>query len=443
MMGGSWRISFVLVAFLGLSSTALADADPTAGLRVIRIPAEDVGALNRAVNDPANVSTVLVLEPGVYQLGPDSQDAQNGGRLELQENQFIQGTNRYVLRRGTPVPRDAEGRYADPATEAILDCSLVVAPGPAGCVMIWRGGTSRVTIRDGATAGALVQVGIATRGSAHSAFIFRTDLVGGQRAVRIQHNNAAQAGIASTAVVSQSILRDSVGFFAFGWQVQIAGAAAGASIDVLVENSTITRTRFGGFVAGLANGATFTIRSVNNLYQDNHLGLELDPARDAAAALGGMPPGISGNLLDFTSDSDRFVGNGPLSGPDSPTYWPTLGAISAKTAFRTAPTAGQHSGNTLRLTIKDPVFRDNSPIDLSAYAAVSLDGGYPQGLPGTELAGLDNVLELSIDAEHAGSSVYCDSIPADPEGTNQVIGDTAGLVEDCLPFQVLEGQEGP
>ncbi|HEU5162556.1 MAG TPA: hypothetical protein VFV54_05395, partial [Thermoanaerobaculia bacterium] len=315
---------------------------------------------------------------------------------------------------------------ADPATETILDCGLVSAPGPTGCVVIWRGGTSRITIRNGATSGALVHAGRAGLAGGLNAVLFRTDLVGGQRAFRIQHNSAAQAGIASTAVISQSILRDSFGSFAFGWQVQLSNAAVGSSVDLLVKNCTIARTRFGGFVAGLTSGLTITVRSEHNLYMNNHAALELDPARDAVALASS-----TGNTLDVTTESDRFLSNGPFSNSLSPTYWPSVGAISAKTAFRTEPAAGPHSNNRMRLTIRDPFFLDNSPADLLAYAAVSMDGGVPQAFAATEPAGVNNVLEVSIEAERGGRFIYCNSVPADPSGTDVVISDSPRLIENC------------
>lgn len=76
-MVGPCRILFVLAAFLALSSTVLADDDPTDDLRVINISSGDVGALNRAVNDPANFATC---EARVPRGTRRARSARGGGR---------------------------------------------------------------------------------------------------------------------------------------------------------------------------------------------------------------------------------------------------------------------------------------------------------------------------------------------------------------------------
>ena len=109
-----------------------------------KIASADVAALQGAVSDPANASTLVVLEPGVYRLSAP---------LRLQPNQFLKGRNQYVFRYGTPAPRSGGG-YAAPENETILDCTNVAGP---GCVAVAEGGVIDLTIT-GATSGALVHV---------------------------------------------------------------------------------------------------------------------------------------------------------------------------------------------------------------------------------------------------------------------------------------------
>ena len=205
-------------------------------------------------------------------------------------------------------------------------------------------------------------------------------------------------------------------------------ATSGTSIEATITNSTITGNKFGGFVAGLGSGATFAVTSHANSYIGNGAGLLLLPARDATASVGGTSPGMNDNRLTFITESDSFVRNGTYND----FYWPFLGGIIATTALRTGPNSGPHSNNTMELTVKDPTFTDNAVADLLAYAAVSLDGGFPQGLPSTEPAGVGNVLDLTLDVgAQTGVFFGCASIPTDPTGTNSLLVDGGTVTPNC------------
>ncbi len=379
-------------------------------LRLVKIRSGDVAGLAAAVADPANANTLIDLEPGVYPLAAP---------LRLQPNQFLRGANRYQYSGGTPAPRPGGG-YADPASETVLDCTLITGP---GCVFIAEGGLIGLSV-SGGTPGALVQVGGAGSVSPFDVDLRRVDLRGGQRAFRMQVTEGH-----GSATIEQSVLRDTSGFFGFGWQLQIPSvAASGASIDATITNSMITGNKFGGFVAGLGSDASFTVTSHANSYVGNGAALVLHPARDATAALGGTAPGVHGNRLTFHTESDAFVRNGTSS--DS--YWPQLGGIVATTALRTGPNSGPHSNNAMQLTVKDPSFTDNAVADLLVYAAVSLDGNFPQGLPSTEPAGENNLLDLTLDVgAHTGTFIGCASIPTDPTGTNQLLVEGGTVIENC------------
>jgi hypothetical protein len=406
---------FTAVILVGLAAVTATPAvavatPPVDELRVVKVRSGDVAGLAAAVADPANTNTLIDLEPGVYRLASP---------LRLQPNQFLRGTNRYQFSGGSPAPRPGGG-YADPGSETILDCAAVTG---LGCVFIREGGLTALTV-SGGRAGALVQVGGAGLPPPYDVRLRRVDLAGGERAFRMQ----VGAGHGS-ATIEQSVLRDTSGFFSFGWQLQISGAAtSGASIEATIANSTVTGHKFGGGVAGLGSGATFAVTSHANSYVGNGAGLVLHPARDATAGLGGTAPGVHGNRLTFLSESDSFVRNGTYND----FYWPYLGGIVATTALRQGPNSGPHSNNAMDLTVKDPRFTDNAVADLLAYAAVSLDGGFPQGLPSTEPAGVGNVLDLTLDVgAHTGVFLGCASIPTDPTGTNSLLVDGGAVTPNC------------
>lgn len=86
----------------------------------------------------------------------------------------------------------------------------------------------------------------------------------------------------------------------------------------------------------------------------------------------------------------------------------------------------------MQLTVKDPTFTDNAVGDLLAYAAVSLDGGFPQAFPSTEPAGEDNVLDLTLDVgAHTGTFFGCARIPTDPIGRNRLLVDGGTVIPNC------------
>ena len=386
--------------------------------RQIRIRSGDTAALYGAVGDPANADTLVVLEPGVYPLQV---------ALRLQRNQVVKGKNRYAFHYGTPAPR-ADGGFANPDTETILDCARVTGP---GCVLVTQGGAMDLTLH-GASNAALVQVGGAGTSPPYSVLVRRVDLRGGQRGLRVQ----PVAGEASVRV-EQSVVRDTdtSGIFGFGWQVQITGTAA-PYVDLAISNSYISRNRYGGFVAGLGNNGTFNIASHANRYVQNTAGVLLHPARDSTSFLGGTSPGAHGNLLVFLSEADDFIGNGR----DTGYQWPLAGGIVATTALRTSAASAPHSHNRMWLTVKAPLFVDNRIADLAAYAAVSLDGRIPSsGVPSTDVAGEDNLLFLWLDVgSHTGAFYKCASIPFDSTGTNRipVAGpDSGAIVENCAVLQ--------
>ena len=380
--------------------------------RVIKIRSGDVATLVAATASPEYAGTVIVLEAGVDPLT---------GPLRLQRNQFLRGTNRYRFSGGVPAPRP-DGGYADGASETVLDCTQVAGQ---GCVFITQGGLTGLSVFGGAI-GALVQVGGAGTTAPYDVHLRRVDLRGGLRGFRMQ----VSAGHGS-ALVEQSVMRDTSGFFSFGWQLQTGAGASVASIDATITHSTIAGNNYGGFVAGLGSGASLDVTSHANAYVGNGGGLVLNPGRDATAALGGTSPGANGNRLTFISESDAFFGNGVSATENS--AWPHLGGITAATALRTGPGSAPHSNNTMVLTVKDPTFFANAVADLLAYAALSLDGNFPHGLPSTESAGHNNVLDLTLDVgAHTGSFVGCDSMPAD--ATNQLLVHGGTLMEDCGPL---------
>jgi hypothetical protein len=421
------------VLFLAAVSTAVVppvsgSRASAQGLRVIRIASGDAFALQSAVSDPANANTLIILERGTYTVT---------AALALQPNQVLQGPNTYRFASGVPVARDAAGTiFADPSSEAVIDLHLVT--NPQGGVVIARGGGVRgITIRDGPSVGALVHItgSVATPGNG---FVHQCDLSRGQRSVRVQLNTAAQQGAHAHAVITQSILRDTSGFFSFGYQFQAGAQAQGASLSGIVESNLIRGHRFGGFIAGTVSNAAMQIESRGNVYESNSAGLALHPARDAVAGLGGTSAGVNGNTLHFVTDSDTFRRNGTYPGPIA---WPHVGAITAIAAYRTtpAPAVGSHSNNALWLTVRKPVFVDSTGPDLLAYGGLALDGAFPVGQPGPEPAGTHNTLNLTVDLKNRtkpGQLFYCNSIPADPATSNRVnvSGDTTSVVQHCLPL---------
>src|SRR5215470_2902143 len=158
-LGGALLLALFGIALIGLSRTASAQDRPI-------VYVNTVGQLYAAVNNPANVDTLIVLAPGTYTL---SITAPNGGTLILQAHMGLAGYNEYQDVDGDGVWDEvywpAEDRFpvtrafARPKTETIIDGTQLTIN--AGVIRVGRldgqqeadNSISRLTVKGGRPAG--------------------------------------------------------------------------------------------------------------------------------------------------------------------------------------------------------------------------------------------------------------------------------------------------
>jgi hypothetical protein len=387
------------------------------------VPVSDVEGLYLAVNNPANVDAVIELASGEYVLtptGPDGLPRRNGGALVLLAGMTLRGQNQYTDADGDGVwdPRDPSHPeiYADPSTETIIDASRLTGLTSAMNVITLglANGVEGLTVRNNTAAGALIGVTLKPLIGGLKGFVRDCIVEGGQRGLRAQHSSSNFSGLESRAIFERNISRHHTGLLSFGIQVQNA-SVDGATWNVVLRHNRVYGNRFGLFIAGLSStNATELIRSVDNIYERNAVGVVLHAGRDASNV--GFTLGSNGGQLRFDSNSDKIWNNSGNPGPIG-----TGGGVDARAAWRTDARASTSSDNHLMAQFIDARFVEGVGIENRAGATrrdMTIFGALGSGV---NFPGSGNVVQLLIRQSSSDGSPHSFLLTdSEPNGANEV-----------------------
>ena len=381
---------FILICFFSgceVDETPVTTGESSALQKSVLVT--DVEQLYEAVNDPANIGNMILLDAGTYVLSvndPSGNPRPNSGRLEFQQDMSLSG----VTNNRSAVVIDASG---------LPNSSFVVAFGRTGPVRIGRGNNSIEWLT--------------ILGNDRAAGGIETDLIGTPTTqIRVAH------------VVSGGSLR--------GVDVRNIGASMiGRRIDAeIVDNECF------GIVEGLrilnTNGADqgqIYAELRNNRAHDFYFGIIVNNNR------------CTSSIVEVTSHGDRFEGNG-LGGLIMGGTAATGTSVSNSTTFEAHgskfinnngpidPNFNDAGGllvigadafgpdmtfdNTVTVRLWGTKVYGNQNIDFQAFGSRSLAN--PPVLGGTnnhaliELNGVSKMIDV----------VAIDSSPADPNNTNTV-----------------------
>ena len=357
-----------------------------------KIHVSDVESLYAAVNDPGNAGKTIVPAPGTYhltRLNPLGAARLNGGRLELQADMSMAGVNGH--------PDQVVIDSSDPVNGPTFN----LGPGVnAGTIRMGRG---RQTVES-----------LTVIGGVRSAGGVQTDLVGGTPVLRIAHvvskgsvrgidvRNLGPEGAGRTLTVDLDRNEVTGNVTSNGGQgIRFVNTASDGASIVASLNGNRSHGNIAGFLAANqgSNGASVTIDSRNDRFDDNQIGgLILGGVQGTAASL------ANDNVVNLTMHAGSMARNdGVLPPPQD-----FSGGLSVVGGAGVAP--GSTSRNTVKVSIVGLSFSDNLNTDVKAWGAKTT--GAPAGTHNTVTVALQGVSAQAVTAKD-------DSEPDEPAGTNR------------------------
>ncbi len=426
------RASQLTIAAALLAAATAAWTNPLFAQNVVRV--STVEELYAAVNDPANEGAVIDVAPGTYVLTPTDLSGDprpNLGSLVLPPGSVLRGHNEYVDLDGDGVwdPRDPSlpDVYADPATETIVDAAnLTGLTFEMNVISLGLdNGVERLTVRNNLNAGALIGVTIKPRTGGLKGVVTNCIVEGGQRGLRTHHEFESFSGLESSALFEGNISRHNSAP-GFGIQIQNGGVTNSTWDVTLRNNRSYGNTAFGLFVVAIASdNSELSVDSVNNIYEQNSLGVNL-VARDGDLSCPVVYfSGSNGNQLRFVSVGDAIWNNNSGTNP--------RGGVQARAGVRNSALGGTCSDNFLKLKLIRTRFVQGVGVenrwgterrDLTLYGAFGNGGIFP---------GSGNVAKLLLRRGHSdGSPGAFVCIDSDPPAANKVI---------VIDFDIDDGSE--
>ena len=371
-----------------------------------KIYVSNIDQLYNAINNVDNAGSTVVLAPGTYLL---SVAYPNGGRLELKYNMSIQGQ-----------PGHPEQVIID--ASVLPASSFSIPPHPA---FPGAGRTGVIRLGNGSNA----VEWLTAKGCPLSAAVsvIETDLIttavtnirvahcivyGGQIGIDIRNRDPEANGrIINTELIDNELTENLVGF-GQGIGIQNSRDVFGAAIYATLRNNYVHGNRMGMRAYNIvANQSTITIRSTDDRFEENGLGLAL------LGAFNEYPNFTAhDNSLNFEAHGTTIINNQGLPSPPTGTAQVIPGGIlvtGAHVSVNSLP--GTSSRNNLEISLTGCRIENNlTPFDINAFGARS---GYPSSNP----AGTNNIVNIYLNGISVNATENAiNSFPIEPAGTNVV-----------------------
>ncbi len=352
--------------------------------------------LYAAVNDPANVGTMILLAPGTYVLSArNAADVvrPNGGRLELQQDMSISG-----------VAGDRAAVVIDAAS--LPPSSFPLAPpliGRTGVIRIGRGSNAVewLTIAGNPLAAAGIETDIGTTADAwvRIAHIVVSDAA---RGVDVRNIGAGMAGRRLYAEITDSE------FFRGVEGIRVANfvGAHGGEITVVMSGNRSHWNELGCILENnRSNFGKIHVRSSGDRFYDNGFGCQVG----AALASSGV---ANFNSTIFEAHGSAFINNTrtDFPNPTGPTFGTDYAGVLVVGGDILSPTATT-SHNTVVVRFWGSTVSGNQRADFVAWGARSSDP--------SRVAGIDN--HATVELHGVSKKIHVEggaSSPSDPSGTN-------------------------
>src|SRR6266496_5877103 len=213
-----------------------------------RIYVSNISQLYGAVNDPANVGTLIVLEPGTYIL---SASYPNGGRLELQLDMELQGQ-----------PGNPEQVVIDQS--ALPSTSFTIPPSSrTGGIRMGKGNNTMEWLSVKGNSNALSAIDTDLPSNITHVRIANLIVSGGQIGIDVRNRLAEHAGRIIEAEIEHNEIVGNTASFGTGIAIQNANGATGAIIKANLSGNYVHGNRVGLRAFNNAANSTVSNSSIN------------------------------------------------------------------------------------------------------------------------------------------------------------------------------------
>jgi hypothetical protein len=369
----------------------------TNGKNENRIYVSDINQLYAAVNDPANVGALVVLEPGTYIL---SASYPNSGRLELQQDMELQGQ-----------PGNPEQIVIDQS--ALPSTSFTIPPSSrTGGIRMGKGGNTIEWLTVKGNSNALSAIDTDLPSNVTHVRIANLIVSGGQIGIDIRNRLAEHGGRIIEAEIEHNEIVGNTAGFGTGIAIQNANGATGAIINTNLNGNYVHGNRvglraFNNAASSTVSNGSINIQSTADRFEENGLGMYLNGGISQASTAV-----ATGNSLNFEVHGSSIRYNNPVPTP------PEIqlvgqgipGGIFAVGGNKT--TSGNNaSNNKLVLSFWGSEISDNNG-DINVFGAFSSS---------SSIAGINNLAEINLYGISANAIVVAvPSIPQELAGTNIV-----------------------